>query len=88
MNLRFPKPTRKYWYLLILIAIVLMSFWLRSFPARFNELQALDPFYFYRTSETVLNNNLQLPENDAMREYPFGKFGWDYPVSIYLPIFA
>jgi asparagine N-glycosylation enzyme membrane subunit Stt3 len=46
--------TKKYWYLLVLLAIVLMAFWVRSFPARFSELQALDPMYMYRISEYVL----------------------------------
>ncbi len=76
------------WYILVLLLIVLLAFWFRSFPARFNELQALDPLYIYRAGETALNNNLQLPAVDTMRGYPFGSPGWDYPVAIYLPVFS
>ncbi len=74
MNLKkiITENSKKYWYLFILIPIVLTAFWLRSFPARFNELQALDPFYIYRISSYVLTHNFQLPELDTLRYYPYG----------------
>ncbi len=91
MNLKFAKPAAKYWYLLALIIIFLSAFWLRSFPARFGELQALDPFYLYRISEYVVENNFQLPETDFLRNYPFGTQPWTesfmpfyFPAIIYV----
>lgn len=81
------RPLARYWYLFILLAIVLMAFWVRAFPARFGELQALDPLYMYRISEYVLENNFRLPETDIMRAYPYGShpFLQDPPVPFYLP---
>ncbi|MBL7206840.1 MAG: glycosyltransferase family 39 protein [Candidatus Aenigmarchaeota archaeon] len=79
---------KKYWYVIILIAIFLMAFWFRTFPARFGELQALDPFYIYRMSEYIVNNNLQLPELDIMRLHPFGTKPYfvEFPTPSYLPV--
>ncbi len=75
------------WHLIILLVIFLSAFWLRSFPARYGELQALDPFHIYRMSEGLVYNNFQLPENDLLRYYPLGVNSWyfDYMVPIYLP---
>ena len=81
------ENTKKYWYIIPLLVIFISAFWLRSLPARFNELQALDPLFIYRAGETALSNNMQLPAVDTMRSYPFGNPGWDYPMSIYLPVF-
>lgn len=72
------------WYILALLLIVLLAFWFRSFPARFNELQALDPFFIYRENVVLLDNNFQMPEMDAIRHYPFGSI-WGYAAPIYLP---
>ncbi len=78
---------KRYWHLLIVLAIVLMAFWLRAIPARYGELQALDPLYMYRISQYVLDNNFRLPETDLMRGYPYGAqpFLNDPPVPYYLP---
>lgn len=78
---------KKYWYLFILLTIVLMAFWIRSFPARYGELQALDPLYMFRISEYVLENDFRLPETDIMRAYPYGghPFLADPPVPFYMP---
>ena len=51
------KPTpkefmMKNWHLIVLLIIFLSAFWVRSFPARYGELQALDPFQIFRMSET------------------------------------
>lgn len=75
---------RKNWYIFLVLLIFLFAFWVRSFPARFEELQALDPFYFYRVGNYLVKHNLQLPERDMMTNYPFGS-DWDFLVPIYLP---
>lgn len=78
---------KSHWYLFVLLAIVIISFWVRSMPARFGELQALDPFYLYRASEYVLENNWQLNPHDVMRYYPTGVSHWEveFLVPIYMP---
>jgi len=79
---------KKYWYVAILLAIFVSAFWVRSFPARFNELQAIDPFYIYRMSEYVINNDFQLPEIDMMRHHPFGVDPkTQTPVPFFLPAY-
>lgn len=77
----------KYWYLIALLIIVVTAFWFRSFPARYGELQALDPLYLFRMSEYALENNWQQPELDMLRYYPTGVpyQDSDYMVPIYLP---
>lgn len=81
------STTKKYWYVIILIAIFISMFWVRSFPARFNELQAIDPFYIYRMSEYVHENG-QLPEMDYMRHHPFGVDPkTNNPVPFFLPAY-
>jgi asparagine N-glycosylation enzyme membrane subunit Stt3 len=37
---------------------------------------ALDPFYFLRMSETIVENNWSLPDYDAIRYYPGGETPW------------
>jgi asparagine N-glycosylation enzyme membrane subunit Stt3 len=79
------KTVKKYWYVFFLLAIFMSAFWVRSFPARFNELQAIDPFYIYRMSEYVHENG-QLPEMDYMRHHPFGVDPTtNNPVPFFLP---
>jgi dolichyl-diphosphooligosaccharide--protein glycosyltransferase len=81
------KYAKKYWYVIILLVIFLSAFWVRSFPARFNELQAIDPFYIYRMSEYVHENG-QLPEMDYMRHHPFGVDPTtNNPVPFFLPAY-
>jgi asparagine N-glycosylation enzyme membrane subunit Stt3 len=77
------------WHLIVLLLIFITALWVRSFPARFGELQALDPFYIYRVSEYVLENNWQLFENDILRAYPVGNNPWrtEYLGPIYIPAF-
>lgn len=78
--------TKKYLYIIILIAIFLLAFWFRTFPARFGELQALDPFFIYRMSEHIVNNNFQLPSTDTMILSPFNYNPWtEYIGSQYTP---
>jgi dolichyl-diphosphooligosaccharide--protein glycosyltransferase len=97
LSLRMPKLTnplkhekksiRYCWYFIALIGIVLIAFWVRSFPAKYNELQALDPFYIYRMSEYVLTHDWRLPEHDWMRYYPTGTnpLEVDYLMPVYFP---
>ncbi len=61
-----------YWHIILLVLIVWIAFWTRSFPASTGELQALDPFYLYSVSEYIVTHNFQMPEFDPMRYYPFG----------------
>ncbi|MBN2331232.1 MAG: glycosyltransferase family 39 protein [Candidatus Aenigmarchaeota archaeon] len=82
----------RYWWLWCLILIVVFTFWARNIPAKYGELQALDPFYAYRMNLYMLENNLQLPQHDYMRYWPDGvsieKYGpllyFYVPVVIYL----
>ncbi len=77
----------RYWYVILLVIIVLVAFSVRAIPARFNELQALDPFLFYRMSEYALNNNWELPKTDMLRYYPDGINSYDYVtlLPVYIP---
>ncbi len=68
-----------------LIAIFLLALSIRLQPAKYGELQALDPFYIYRISEYMVQHNLQLPEKDWMRHYPFGDTKFDYYLPFFLP---
>ncbi|MBU0530836.1 MAG: glycosyltransferase family 39 protein [Nanoarchaeota archaeon] len=76
---------KKNWYLILLLFIVIMAFTIRAAPARYNELQALDPFYLYRISDYVLTHNFQLPEVDTLRNHPYGDTQFDLLVMHYLP---
>jgi len=80
----------KYWWVIALIILVSSSFWIRSFPARFGELQALDPFFFYRTGEYALQNNLSINYHDDLRYFPDGvnTYQIEYMLPIYLPVFS
>lgn len=84
---RAKKLVHRYWPLLLVIVLFIAAFWIRSFPARFNELQALDPFYIYRMSEYVLTHNFQLPDVDIFRYYPIGSIPIEdeFAVPLYLP---
>jgi dolichyl-diphosphooligosaccharide--protein glycosyltransferase len=75
---------KKHWYVILLILIFLFALSIRLAPARYGELQALDPFYFFRVGEQLLENNFVLPEIDVVREYPIG-IGWDFPMPLFLP---
>lgn len=77
------RNLRRYWYLLILLGIVVMAFWFRSFPARYGELQAIDPFYLFRMSEYSLNHGFQLPELDTLRNHPIGEEPWKEPLFMF-----
>jgi len=87
MNLNIRQFMTQHWHLIILLAIILTSFSFRAMPARFNELQALDPFLFYRMSDYTLNNNWQLPESDMLRYYPTGVDSHEYVtlLPVYMP---
>lgn len=84
------KSLRNYWWIIPLILIVFTGFWIRNLPARFGELQALDPFYFLRMGEYVLSHNWQLPERDTLRYSPYGVDPWlvEYPLPVYFPAFC
>ncbi|MFC2143757.1 STT3 domain-containing protein [Candidatus Aenigmatarchaeota archaeon] len=86
-NINLKVWIRNNWHLIALLVIFISAFWLRSLPARYGELQALDPFHLYRMSEGLVNNNFQLPENDLLRYYPLGvnSLYYDYMVPMYLP---
>ena len=88
-KLNIKEFLKKNWHIIILLIIIfLLAFSLRSFPARFNELQALDPFYFYRLNEYALNNNFALPSPDYMRHAPYGYNPYSEPfVPNYFPAF-
>jgi len=76
---------KKHWYVIVLIVIVAMAFTIRAVPARYNELQALDPFYLYRISEYVVTHNFQMPEVDMLRNHPYGDTQFDLLVMHYFP---
>ena len=81
------KIIKKNWWIIPLIFIVITGFWIRCLPARFGELQALDPFYFLRMGEYVLSHNFQLPQRDMLRYSPYGVDPWlvEYPLPVYFP---
>lgn len=80
----------KYWWVAALVILLVSAFWVRSFPARFGELQALDPFFFYRTGEYALQNDLSINYHDGLRYFPDGvnTYQIEYMLPIYLPIFG
>ncbi len=77
---------KKYGPLIMVIIIFASALWLRSFPARFSEIQALDPFFFYRMGLEVMDNNWQLGI-DEMRYHPDGvdTANNHFLMPIYLP---
>ncbi len=77
---------KRYAPLLILLVIFASALWFRSFPARFSEIQALDPFFFYRMGLEAMENNWQLGM-DMMRYHPTGveTAQYHYLLPIYLP---
>lgn len=81
------RPLAKYWYVFVLLAIVIVAFWIRAFPSRFAEFHELDCMYMYRIGEYLLGNNFHLPETDLMRAYPYGGHPLlqDPPIPLYLP---
>ncbi len=83
------KKAMENWHILAAIAILLLAFWVRSFPARFGELQGLDDFYMYRLSEYVLTHNFKLPDIDMMRNAPYGTHpeSNDAPMPFYVPAY-
>jgi len=88
MNLLNNKNGKRLLVLGFVFLIFLLAFWIRSIPAQYNELQALDPFYLYRLTEYAVNNNFQLPEVDTFRQYPYGSIPLndEFSVPIYLPV--
>lgn len=80
----------KYWYIVVLLIIVATGFYFRALPARFGELQALDPFYLYRMSEAVVEGNTQLLEADTTRYYPNSINFWEteFVLPVYLPAYS
>lgn len=82
------------WQIIALILIFLIAFWIRLIPKASLEncvpdmvcLQALDPFWVYRMSDSLLENNFHLMHNDPLKYYPTG---WDpytdHPLPFYTP---
>jgi dolichyl-diphosphooligosaccharide--protein glycosyltransferase len=84
-----PKDVlKKYAPIILLLGIFVTALWLRSFPARWGELQALDPFFFYRLGTEAMNNGWELGI-DEMRYHPTGvdTATFHYLLPIYLPAF-
>jgi dolichyl-diphosphooligosaccharide--protein glycosyltransferase len=82
-----PKDVlKRYAPLLMVLVIFSAALWLRSFPARYGELQALDPFFFYRVGLEAMENNWELGL-DEMRYHPTGveTAQYHYLMPIYLP---
>jgi asparagine N-glycosylation enzyme membrane subunit Stt3 len=88
LKLVFEGKWRQLIIAFLVFGIFVLAFWFRSFPARFNELQALDPFYLYRLGQYMVDHGYQLPEIDMFREHPFGSIPLqdEYSVPIYLPV--
>ncbi len=62
----------KYGFFVGLLAVFGIALWLRTFPMKFEYLQAIDPFYLARMTETVINNNFHVPSLDPLRYFPTG----------------
>ncbi|MBI4181499.1 MAG: glycosyltransferase family 39 protein [Candidatus Aenigmarchaeota archaeon] len=80
---------QKRWYVLAVLAIMVLAFYVRVQPAKWGELPGLDEFLFYRYSEYVLQHDLQFPEVDYMRHHPDGiRVGEsEYVAPIYIPVY-
>ena len=71
----------KYLHIGLLCFILLVSFWIRITPMQLMDscleeitcFRALDPFYIYRMSLYLLENNFHWPDNDTMQYYPNGR---------------
>lgn len=68
----FKKSINKYSIPVLLVLIFLLSFYLRMMPNLGEYLQAIDPYYIYRTTQDLVNNNFNLKHIDYMRYYPTG----------------
>lgn len=70
-----------------LIAIFVLALWVRSPPAKYDELQDLDTFYMYRMAKHAVENGLTLPADDYLRYHPNGVNAYkaDYPGTVMLP---
>lgn len=93
-NLRFnpfSKPSASWlarnWHLIALLLLFSLALWVRIQPAKYDELQALDPFYMYRMSKYVATHGLTLPEHDSMRYFPNGVHPYqvDYGGPVFIP---
>ena len=78
-----PEFIIKNWWVWVLILITVFAFWTRAIPAKYGELQALDPFFAFRMNEYMLEHNLQLPPFDHMRYWPDGVYLKNYGPIIY-----
>ena len=72
----------------LVILIIALGYTIRAQPARYGEILGLDEFYMYRVSKLILDNGLQLPEVDVMRNYPYGDRQWDYRLQLALPAYV
>ncbi len=71
----------KYLYVGLLVFVLLVSLWIRLIPMDLMDtcvegvdcFRALDPFYMYRISLHLIENEFHLPDNDLMQYYPNGR---------------
>lgn len=71
--------------LIMLLAIVVVSYQLREIPNRFGILPDIDTYYIYRLNEYILQHDFQLPEKDVLRNYPYGDTLFDRRGALYIP---
>ncbi|NPA38695.1 MAG: hypothetical protein GXN99_02765, partial [Candidatus Nanohaloarchaeota archaeon] len=75
MELKFEKKyIERYGIGILLFAIFILSFYFRLMPLQKlgNYLQAIDPYYIFRTTQDLVNNDFVLKDVDMLRYYPTG----------------
>ena len=72
------KLIYKNFHLIILLGIIILAISMRLSSAAFTRISDYDPWWFYRHTEEILNNNLLPPKWDILSYYPPGR-----PVDYY-----
>lgn len=72
------KFVYKNFHLIILVGIIAIAIALRLTSADFTRISDYDPWWFFRHTEEILNNNLVPPKWDSLSYYPPGR-----PVDYY-----
>ncbi len=95
LSVRIVDWLRTNWVWPVLVAIFLLSFWIRIIPLdglsqacmdNMVCLRALDPFYIYRQSWYLVSHDLHFADFDPLRYYPEGfNPSNSYAVTYYLP---
>ena len=78
------KTVRKYWVSIVIIAIVMLAFYVRLLDYRWPYLRNIDSYMFYRQMGYIVQNNGVMPTHDPLILAPHGGpirnelFPWQY----------